>query len=335
MTPLFISPRAIPIILQASLAFSLIGFVVIIGLLLYFKNQTLPLSFLLDTHGTSGWDSSTARLLGLGNSMYAFTSTDAAVHIAEEMQHPEIRLPQVLIMTLAIGFATSFPLLLIMMLSITDRDAITTATLPYAEAFRQITQNSALTIFMMSWVTLVLFSALIGQWVTCGRLAWAFARDGGLPFSPYFAQLSRPFGFPVRTTILAFTFTCAYGLLYLVSTTAFNSIITSAVLFSNISYSAPQLIVSWRGRDNVLPEHHWDLGLFGRFCNAASPIIVVLLSVLICFPPELPVTNYNVNYTPVILLGFVLVLGAAWRVRGRKFEGPNIDWEGLKNIKIR
>ncbi|KAL9598111.1 MAG: hypothetical protein Q9179_004036 [Wetmoreana sp. 5 TL-2023] len=259
--------------------------------------------------------------------MYAFTSTDAAIHIAEEMVHPEKRLVQVLNMTLAIGFATTFPLLVVMMLSMTDVSRVINATLPYGELFLQVTGSKIVTTILMSWVTLALFSALIGQWITCGRLAWAFARDGGLPYSRFFASVNKRLAFPVRTTILALVFSCCYGLLYLVSTTAFNSIITGAVLFSNISYCMPQVIVALRGREHVLPQRAVNLGLIGRMCNYLSPIFVVVIAVLICFPPELPVTSKNINYTPAILVGFCAGIVVTWWVLGRNFEGPKIDWK--------
>lgn len=46
--------------------------------------------------GTSGWDTGTAWLLGIINSMYCFTGTDGAIHIAEEMRSPGRRLPQIM-----------------------------------------------------------------------------------------------------------------------------------------------------------------------------------------------------------------------------------------------
>ena len=334
VSPLFIGPRAIPIILQASLAFSVLGLVIILGIVLVMRKQVQPLSLLLDISGTSGWGQTTAWLLGLSNSMYAFTSTDAAIHIAEEMVRPEKNLPHVVNMTLAIGFATSFPLLLFMILSSADLGAVASAKLPYAELFLQITGSKGITTFIMGWITLVLFSALIGQWVTTGRLAWAFARDGGLPRSAYFAHISKTYDFPIRTTILALFFSCLYGLLYLASTTAFNSIITSAVLFSNLSYCVPQLIVAIRGRRMVLPEHAFDLGYLGYVCNYSSPVFVAVLCVLICFPPELPVTVYNANYTPLVLVVCYASMLLAWRFLGKNFKGPKIDWEVLKNAKI-
>ena len=53
----------------------------------------------------------------------------------------------------------------------------------------------------------------------------------GLPYSTFFGKISSRFHFPVRTTLMALFFSVVYGLLYLFNTTAFNSIITSAVLY--------------------------------------------------------------------------------------------------------
>ena len=253
-------------------------------------------------------------------------------------------------LTMAIGFFTAFPLLLVMMLSLADIDNVIHSTLPYAELFYQITDSRTTTILIMWWVTIVLFSALIGQWViqsydvvrikvnmvqvTCGRLAWAFARDGGLPYSAFFSHVSERHKFPVRTTILASIFCSIYGLLYLISTTAFNSIVTSAVLYLNLTYAIPQALIAIRGRKNVLPHHPFDLGSIGYCCNFLSPILVTVVGVLICFPPELPVTHSNVNYTPVVLVALSFVILSFWFIMGHKFEGPRINWDALQSVKV-
>ena len=304
------------------------------ALLLTFRRHSQPIGTLLDTSGSSGWSGGIAWVLGVTNSMYPFACSDAAIHIAEEMINPAKRLLQVAFVILGVGFATAFPLILLMMLSITDKDAVVQSPLPYAEAFYQMTGNKALTIFMTIWVTFILFSALIGQWIVVGRLAWAFARDGGLPWSSFFAYISPRFGFPVRTTLVALIFCCAYGLLYLVSTTAFNSIITSTVLLLNITYCAPQLILALRGRRETLPEHPVDFGWFGTFCNHLSPVLVLVLAVLVCFPPERPVTASNSNYNPVVLVTCCAAILMVWRFLGKNFEGPKINWEVLRNMKI-
>ena len=80
-------------------------------------------------------------------------------------------------LTLAIGFVTVFPLFFIMMLSIRDADAIASATSPYMEMMWQITANKTATTVVGVWVTVALYFVAMGTWVTCGRLAWAVARD--------------------------------------------------------------------------------------------------------------------------------------------------------------
>ena len=335
VSPLFLGPRLIPRIVQISLAFSVTGLIIIFVLVLALRKQSQPLSYITAPGpGSSGWGIGPAWLLGVTNSMYAFSGTDAVIHIAEEMRDPERRLPQAMNLTMTIGFMTAFPLLLVMMLSMADINAVLNSTLPYAELFRQITDSKTITTLIMCWVTVVLLSALIGQWVACGRLAWAFARDGGLPYSSFFSHVSERHKFPVRTTILALVFCSIYGLLYLISTTAFNSIVTSAVLYLNITYAIPQGLIAVRGRKNVLPEHPFDLGRMGYICNFLSPILVTVVGVLICFPPELPVTHHNINYTPVVLVALSLAICGFWFTVGRRFEGPKIDWDVLKNVKI-
>ena len=334
VSPLFLGPRLVPRLLQISLAFSITGLIIVFCLVLVLRKQSQPLSSITSPGSArSGWATAPAWLLGVTNSMYAFGATDAVIHIAEEMKYPERQLPQTMNLTLAIGLITAFPLLLVMMLSMADIDAVLHYTLPYAELFRQITDSKIITTFVMCWVTVVLYSALLGQWVTCGRLAWAFARDGGLPYSSFFSHVSERYEFPVRTTILALVFCSMYGLLYLISTTAFNSIITSVVLYLNITYAIPQAIVAMRGRKHTLPDHPFDLGRMGYACNFLSPILVTVVGVLICFPPELPVTPQNINYTPVVLVALFLVILGFWFTMGHRFEGPKIDWDVLKRVK--
>ena len=96
-------------------------------------------------------------------------------------------------LTMAIGFLTAFPMSLALMFGITNIDAVLNSSLPSAEIFYQIIQSRAVVTFMMCWVILVyyikygrstieilLMNSIVGlasQWVTAGRMTWAFARD--------------------------------------------------------------------------------------------------------------------------------------------------------------
>jgi choline transport protein len=135
---------------------------------------------------------------------------------------------------------------------------------------------------------------------------------------------------PLRTTVASIIFACLYGLLYLVSTTAFNSIVTSAVLFLNISYAVPQIILLFRGRSKHLPPRYLNLGKWGYICNGFATAWIGVLAVLVCMPPTLPVSVGDMNYTSVVLVGLLSIIIVLWFSTGRKtFQGPNINFEEL------
>ena len=105
-------------------------------------------------------------------------------------------------------------------------------------------------------------------------------------------------------------------------------------MYLDITYAIPQGIIAVRGRKSVLPDHPFDLGRIGYACNFLSPILVTVVGVLICFPPELPVTLHNFNYTPMVLTTLPLVILSFWFTMGHRFEGPNIDWDVLKSATV-
>jgi choline transport protein len=123
-----------------------------------------------------------------------------------------------------------------------------------------------------------------------------------------------------------------YGLIYIGSTTAFNSFISLAILGLNVTYAIPQAVVVLRGRDNVLPKRHFNLGpVFGPFCNIFSALWMSLFGVLFCFPIFLPVTAQNMNYLSVVVVGVCLFILALWWGGKRKtFTGPNIELNGME-----
>ena len=147
-----------------------------------------------------------------------------------------------------------------------------------------------------------------------------------MPFANYFSKVDTRLGFPVRTTIASIVFCCCYGLLFLASATAFNSIITSAVLFLNITYAVPQAIVLFKGRKS-LPSRYLNLGYLGYFCNIFSILWIVVLGTLVCFPPHLPVTVGTMNYSAVVIVGLFSFIILCWFTIGKKFDGPHIQWD--------
>ncbi|RDW79090.1 uncharacterized protein DSM5745_05942 [Aspergillus mulundensis] len=331
-SPIFIRSRMVPWVTQMCLYVSVAGFLTSLVLVLAKHQHFQPGSYLVDPpSGSSGWPTAFAWILGAGNSMYAYVGTDAATHIAEEMPQPGRRIPQIMNLTMLIGVLSALPLFVAMMYTMTDAERVATAPLPALEAFYQATGSRAVAIVIQVWVTTVYVASITSQWVTSGRMAWAFARDNGLPFSSTFAKVNARTESPLNATCLSLAFATVYGLLYLASTNAFNSITTSAVLYLNISYVIPQAILLARGRSILPKSRYLNLGsLLGTFCNAFAVVAVSLLVVLYSFPTTLPTTVASMNYSSVVLVGLVLVIVGVWKVIGHDFHGPNVDLEGLR-----
>ncbi|KAL4903419.1 hypothetical protein BDW74DRAFT_168947 [Aspergillus multicolor] len=344
--PVFVASKKVAFICQITLLMSVVGVTITLFVPVGMHEHVRSGSFLVSpgTGVETGWGPGISWMLGICNAMYAFGGTDGALHIAEEMQNPGRRIPQIIMSTLLIGLVTTLPLIIALLLFSTDTEAVVGSQLPSAELLYQATGSRAGTMFLITWILIVYISCLPSQWVTSGRIAWAFARDNGTPFSPYFSTINPHLQFPVRTTTAAFVFVLLYGLLYLASTTAFNSIITSAVLFLNITYAAPQGILlvnrlrqylarksTITEKNRILPPRYLDLGPVGTFCNAFSILWIIVLGVFVCFPPRLPVSIESANYTPAVVVGIFAIVVLFWGVSGRKmFTGPRVDWEGLR-----
>ncbi|OQE12147.1 hypothetical protein PENVUL_c001G10241 [Penicillium vulpinum] len=239
-------------------------------------------------------------------------------------------------MTLAIGICTAVPLLAVLMVSMKDMDQVMKAGMPAVELLYQATGSTRVTVALNILWTIIYGACLPPQWVTCGRLAWAFARDRGTPFPDFFDKIDKQLEFPLRTTIASTVFAAIYGLIYLASTTAFNSIITSAVTLLNLSYAIPQAILVTRGRAQCLPKRPHDLGRWGYICNVFAPLWITAVGVMVCFPPNLPVALDSMNYSAPVMVGLFLIILVSWGLIGDEFKGPNIDWEvlNLKNEDI-
>ncbi|KAL0938624.1 amino acid transporter [Colletotrichum truncatum] len=276
------------------LLLSILGFIIVTVVILAMCKSFQPASHLLEFRGASGWPDGMAWFMSIGNAMYAFASLDAVVHIAEEMHHPGKEIPRVIL-----------------------------------EAFHQATESKAAALGLQILLTVLFYTCMPSQWITCGRLAWAFARDNGLPYSDYWTGIHSYYEFPVRTTLLSAAFCAIYGLLYVASTQAFNSIITAAVLVINISYIVPQAICLIQGRAKKLPSRPFNLGILGYVCNSFSPVWITVIGIVICFPNILPVTAASMNYVCVVLGAISIFVVGTWYWIRNQFEGPQIDWDLL------
>lgn len=229
-----------------------------------------------------------------------------------------------------IGICTSVPWTLAFMFSSSDLEAVGASSLPIYEVYRQALDSHAGATFFACWLLFVYFGATVACTATAGRLTWAFARDNGLPFSKFLAVVHPTLKVPANATIVSGVLSIIYGVIYVASTTAFNSIISMCILSLNVTYVIPQAIVLYRGREKVLPKRHFNLGpILGPFCNAFSTLWIAMYTVLFCLPSVLPVAVTSMNYVSVVVTGIVIAIALFW-VGGKRrvFVGPDVTIDG-------
>ncbi|GLB07883.1 hypothetical protein AtubIFM57258_003251 [Aspergillus tubingensis] len=222
-------------------------------------------SSLVEYQPRSGWAPGPAWLLGIGNGEYAFVAAGACVHISEEIPKPS------------------------------HIDSVQNSFLPSLELFYQATNSKAAAAVLQAYLTILYYTCVPSQWITSSRMTWAFSRDNGLPFSTHWSKVDSKRGIPVQATLLSAGFCAVYGLLYIASTQAFNSIINTAILMLNITYTVPQGILASCGRDR-LPARYYNLGRVpGYAVNVFSVGWLVVSGVFFCFPTTRTPTIGDMN----------------------------------------
>lgn len=111
----------------------------------------------------------------------------------------------------------------------------------------------------------------------------------------------------------------ALGCLYLGSSTAFNSLLGSAVTINNISYMFPILTNLLTGRRNMHKGVFHMGPRIGPIVNTVTCCWLTFAIVFFSFPYVKPIEVDNMNYTCVIVGGLAILIGAWWLKAGKKY----------------
>jgi choline transport protein len=168
---------------------------------------------------------------------------------------------------------------------------------------------------------------------TSSRMTFAFARDGGLPFSRLLSLVHPTLLVPLNALSLTTILVLIFGCIFLGSSSAFNAIVSASVVALGVTYAIPPLINCLRGRRMLPEDRAFRLpAAVGWVVNVVGIAYTVVTTVLFVFPPVLPVTGSNMNYCVVV---FAIILGVSvgqWFVDGkRNFRGPRVDEEVVRS----
>ncbi|KAK8252293.1 putative choline transporter Hnm1 [Phyllosticta capitalensis] len=278
----------------------------------------------------TGWENNVICFItGLVNPLYSLGGLDGITHITEEMPNPSRNAPLALLCTLLIAFVTGLTYLIALMFSVQDYAALSDSStgLPLAELFRQATSSTggAFALIFLLWVALG--PCMVGSQLSTSRVVWAFARDGGIPGSRWFSQVSHTWGVPFNAQLLVTAVCAALGCIYLGSSTAFNAMLGSAVTINNMAYLIPITTNILQGR-RALVRGKFHMGAApGLVVNGVTVAWLVFAIVFFSFPYYQPVTAENMNYTCVCVGGIAIIALVWWFVDGRRFA------DGMGRVK--
>jgi len=121
---------------------------------------------------------------------------------------------------------------------------------------------------------------------TASRMMWAFARDGGLPFSPWLAHVHTGLGIPLNALMITYATVVVYGLLSFAGAAALNSLVSACVVSLSISYAIPKSVNTCGGRKRLPRDRPFRMSEpIGWAVNFVSVAFVAITTVLFCLPP--------------------------------------------------
>ncbi|KAG0126458.1 amino acid/polyamine transporter I [Tuber indicum] len=283
----------------------------------------------------SGWNNDgLCFILGLINAAFAVGTPDCQSHVAEEIPEPEKNVPKGIMIQIGTSFITAFAYLIALFYSINDIELVfdSQSQFPTSEIYRQATGSTPGALGLTAVLFLATFPTLIGTLITGGRTFWTLSRDNAAPFGDYFTKISPTFGSPLRATIAVSVVTTCLGAIQVGSTTAFSALIGSYIVLSTLSYAGAILPHVLTGRKTIVPGP-FHLGRAGFAINIISLLYIAVTVVFFCFPFAMPVEAGNMNYTSVIVSGFVVLITFWWFVHGTgNYEGPKYYKEAAKQL---
>ena len=262
-----------------------------------------------------------AFLLGLLLAQYTYTGYDASAHMTEETVGAATRAPWGVVMSVVVSAVAGYAVLMGLVAAVPDLAASGGAINPVLYILESRLGFVLGTLFFLVAVGAQFFCGM-SSITTNSRMIYAFSRDGAVPGSRLWHSLDR--GRTPRNAIIL-SAVCAFLLAVpsVVSDVAYVAVTSIAVIGLYIAYVLPILL---RLFAKDFQRGPWHLGAWSRPIGVISVLWVIFISVLFMLPTANPITAQSFNYTPVVVLGALIILVVWWFASARSwFKGPHIQ----------
>ncbi|TWE12197.1 amino acid permease [Rudaeicoccus suwonensis] len=259
-----------------------------------------------------------AFFIGLLMSQYTLTGYDASAHLAEETHDASREAPKGIVRSVWVSAIAGWLLLIAVTASIQNFGRELTATrtgLPAAEIFIDAAGHS-LGVSLIFICGVAQFFCGMACVTSNSRMSYAFSRDGALPGSALWAKVNPRTGTPTNSIWLCVVCSIALTIPAYWNTTAFNAVVSIAVIGLYIAYTIPIFL---RRMNPSFRVGRWHLGKWSPLIGWVSVVWVIFIVIMFMLPQAAPGTfgNKTFNYAPVAVVIVLVFATAMWIFGGR------------------
>jgi len=266
-------------------------------------------------------------LLGLMWPIYTITGFDASAHTSEETVDAARNAPRGIVRSVYLSGAFGWVMVASFVIAM---PTVPAAARQGADVFPRLMEQTAPgALGKALWCGIVIANYLCGMAcvTSSSRMIYAFARDGGLPFSPTLRQVSPRW----MTPVAAIWTTAALAVATTLYTPAYSTLTTACVIFLYVSYVMPTACGLFAIGGTWTRMGPFDLGPRLYRVLAAVSIAGVLVLVWIGVQPP------NDKALSVLAVASGVLVAGWWGIARRRFPGPPVtsiasrDYKGPSN----
>ncbi|PWJ93942.1 MULTISPECIES: amino acid permease [Mesorhizobium] len=255
-----------------------------------------------------------AFLIGLLYPLYTITGFDASAHTAEETHNARVAVPRGMIH--AVLWSLVFGFIMAVSFVLASPDLVATAKdggNAWFNLFNNLPAPTWLKALLGIAIVLSNYLCALAGLTSTSRMIFAFSRDGGLPGSSLWKQVSPTWRTPVPAIWLGVVLSIA-ATLY---SPAFAALAAGCALFLYVSYAMPiaaGLLAEGKSWTEFGP---FRLGIWSK----PFAVITVLGVLVLMYAGIQPPFDILINYA----IGLIVLLVVLWfAVENRRFQGPPI-----------
>ncbi len=308
-----------------SVTVHIVGLAVFIGVLLFFAPKQ-PIDFLFVGVNKSGqqipyWG---AFILGLLQAQWTLAGYDSCASVSEETVDARTTAPWGMVISVVVSAIFGYIMLLALTISIHDIDKVIAATdaggnaIPAVVAILSHALGPSAGNAISVIASIAMWFCGLGAVTGVSRVIYAFARDGGMPFSEHLKKVDERNHVPV----VAIWVTCITAFIAVAGSGNYQVVTSISTICLYFAYTTP-IFLHWRGHYSTpLVKGPWNLGKYSKLIN----FVAVLWTIFICSVISIA-GDFLAGKTMAGLLTFLTL----WYlfVERKRFTGPHWLGKGL------